>query len=106
MGMFTEVRNSVRMGIPATGKCEYLIKVNKGKIYCSLSDSSKACFSFYLAKGDLYLNVNSNEYQMQGDSLKLVNTSGKTVHWINPVLKHESFQIIRFELAKGKVYLQ
>jgi lipid A 4'-phosphatase len=107
MGWFTEVTNNVHLGFPTRVVRNYIVKLNKGKIYCTLPDSTGgASFSFLLNKGDLYLKLNTKEYLFAGDSALLRNPSGKPIHWINPAMKQDQMKIIKFNLKNGTVYLQ
>ncbi len=106
MGWFTEVSNSIRMGIPSDEKITYILKVNKGKIFCHMPDNGIASFDLFLNKGDLFLTVNPDNYLLLGDSNILINNTGKPVHWVNPVLNQKSGQTVKFTLLKGRVVLQ
>jgi len=106
MGWFTEVTNSIKLGLPANVQRDYVIKVNKGKIFFSLPDSARANFYFIIDKGDLVLKINNKEYALGGDSSQVVNNSGKLINWINPAMKSPAQKRIRYNIKKGKVLLQ
>jgi lipid A 4'-phosphatase len=106
MGWFTEVANSVSLGLPAKVQRDFIIKVNKGNIFCNLPDDSRVNFNFTISKGDLFLTINTKEYDLCGDSSQLVNNSGQPIHWVNPEVKPQIQNRIKFGIKKGRVFLQ
>lgn len=106
MGWFTEVTNSIKLGLPAKVQRDYIIKINRGKIFCTLADSVRANFLFIIDKGDLVLKINCKDYIFCGDSSQVVNHSGQLINWIHPALKVPVQKRIMFDIKKGKVLLQ
>jgi lipid A 4'-phosphatase len=106
MGWFTEVSNNFKIGIPAGIKRDYIVKVNKGNIFCTVPDNAEAGFFININKGNLYLKLNSNEYFVAGVSSIAVNESGKAIHWIEPASDQKIQKVVRYSVLKGKVYFQ
>jgi lipid A 4'-phosphatase len=105
MGWFTEVKNVIAMKIPMKEVQQYIIRLNKGKVVCSLPDSLKASLSFTLKKGNIYLKLNGNDVTFIGDRTRFVNKSGKNVK-IDQVLPGSSGVYIKYNLANGLMYVE
>ena len=106
MGWYTEIRNNLTLGFPLSDSIHFMVKVNRGKIFCNLPESLPGGMSLFVHKGEIHLMIPGSMYSFSGDSTKLVNNAGVKFQWIGEEQRTDGRNRIDFHIGEGKVYLE
>ncbi len=106
MGWFTEVKNNITMKLPMLEQNLYIINVEKGKIFCTLADSTKANFRFSINEGDIHLKINKNDLTIIGNKDKIENKANLKIQISATKAENSKNQIFEFVAKDGKLILE
>jgi lipid A 4'-phosphatase len=79
LGWFTEVRNSIRIGLPMNDTLDFILNVNNGKVFLEPADGCNLRFRITIREGDLHLRSGSASYRLSGKAANIENHA-KAIH--------------------------